>query len=83
MYTRCPPPLSLAVEVDNTQRSRAHVATGHPAAINLVRPNGQSSDATDRCQTGNRKKVVYEAERKKMLTGGESVCLIIIISRPI
>ena len=47
-----PSPLSLAVEVDNTQRSRAHVATGHPAAINLVRPNGQSSDAAGQMPNG-------------------------------
>ena len=64
-YTRCPPPpLSLAVEVDNTQRSRAHVATGHPAAINLVRPNGQSS-------LGRRGQMPNGKPEESCLRGGE------------
>ena len=75
--------LSSLIGRRSGQHAKKSRARGHPAAINLVRPNGQSSDATDRCQTGNRKKVVYEAEKKKMLTGGESACLIIIISRPV
>ena len=72
-----PSPLSLAVEVDNTQ-SRAHVDMATPPRLTLYAAWTVNGRSADRCQTGNRKKVVYEAE-KKTLTDGESAHPIIII----